>query len=153
MIRPPPSSPLFPHTPLFRSGRHRRLGEKTQRPQRKGVGPRGNKDAAAATRQPIPPPLPLVVRRGLQRGGQGRRLGAQDPGVERGSRRAPTKAGLARGADELGEGMGQGGRSARLGEVYAPQGLSGAAEKVGSGADDSLDRPKQEDEQGLREVV
>ena len=46
----------------------------------------------------------------------------------------------------MGEGMGQRGPSARLGEVYAPQRLSGAAETVGCGADVVMDRPEQEDE-------
>src|SRR5215208_3752651 len=49
--------------------------------------------------------------------------------------------------------MGQRGPSARLGEVYAPQRLSGVASSVGSGADAVMDRPEQEDEQGLREVM
>src|SRR5215212_2690426 len=49
--------------------------------------------------------------------------------------------------------MGRGGRSARLGEVYATQGLSGASEKVGGRADTGMDRPAKEDEQGLREAV
>ena len=49
--------------------------------------------------------------------------------------------------------MGQGGRGRRLAEAVAPQGLRGAAEEVGGGADDRLDREEQEDEQRLREVV
>jgi hypothetical protein len=53
----------------------------------------------------------------------------------------------------VGEGMGKRGRGPRLAETYAPQRLPGFAEEVGGGADDSLDRAEQEDEQGLREVV
>src|SRR5215213_3975260 len=49
--------------------------------------------------------------------------------------------------------MGQRGPSAGLGEVYAPQRLSGGASSVGGGADAVMDRPEQEDEQGLREVM
>src|SRR5215208_5341474 len=49
--------------------------------------------------------------------------------------------------------MGQREPSAGLGEVYAPQRLSGGASSVGGGADAVMDRPEQEDEQGLREVM
>src|SRR5215203_1607375 len=49
--------------------------------------------------------------------------------------------------------MGQREPSAGLGEVYAPQRLSGVASSVGCGADAVMDRPEQEDEQGLREVM
>src|SRR5918993_1120705 len=80
-------------------------------------------------------------------------VGGEDPRVERGSRGAPTKARPTRGADELGEGVGQRRRDGGLAGTVASQGLPGATSSVGSGADDRLDRPEQEDEQGLREAV
>src|SRR5215210_5410720 len=49
--------------------------------------------------------------------------------------------------------MGQGGRGPRLAETVTSAGLPGVAEKVGGGADIFLDRPEQEDEQRLREVM
>src|SRR5215211_2021588 len=94
-----------------------------------------------------------MVGCGLPRRGQGRRLGAQGPRLECGARGASEEARPRRGADEVGLGMGQGGRSARLAEVYAPQGLRGVAEEVGGGADTGMDRPAQEDEQRLREAM
>src|SRR2546430_17605591 len=48
MIRPPPTSPLFPYPPLSRSGR----GRKPPRPRRRNLSKRGNP----------PPRLPLVLR-------------------------------------------------------------------------------------------
>ena len=57
---------------------------------------------------------------GLPRRGEGRRLGQEDPGVERGCGRAPTKACPRRGVDGVGEGMGQRGRERRLAETIAP---------------------------------
>jgi transposase len=56
----------------------------------------------------------------------------------------------------LGRGLRSGpkrGRGAGLAEAHAAQRLPGVAEKMGSGADDRLDRPAKEDEQRLREVV
>src|SRR5215203_6429345 len=88
--------------------------------------------------------------RGLPWRGQGRRLGAEDSGLERGSGRAPTKARSGGGVDEVGQGMGQRRRGCRLAETIAPQRLSGVASSMG-GADAVMDRPEQEDEQGLRE--
>src|SRR5215212_10710676 len=49
--------------------------------------------------------------------------------------------------------MGQRGRGRRLAETIAPQGLRRVASSVGSGTDIGMDRPQQEDEQRLREVV
>jgi hypothetical protein len=49
--------------------------------------------------------------------------------------------------------MGQGGRGHRLAEPIALQGLRGFAEAVGGGWNAVVDRPEQEDEQRLREVV
>ena len=65
----------------------------------------------------------------------------------------PTKARPRRGADEVGEGMGQRGRGRGLAETIAPQRLRGVAEEVGGGKDVVLDRPEQEDEQRLREAM
>ena len=56
-------------------------------------------------------------------------------------------------SDGVGQGVGQRGRSSRLAETTACRRLSGFAEKMGSGADVFLDRPEQEDEQRLREVM
>src|SRR5918994_6420462 len=94
-----------------------------------------------------------MAGRGLPRRGQGRRLGEEDPGLERGSRRAPTQARPRRGADELGEGMGQGGRDGGLAQTVASQRLPGAASAVGGGADTFLDRPTEDDEQRLRAAL
>jgi hypothetical protein len=58
----------------------------------------------------------------------------------------PRKPAPQRGADELGEGMGQRGRGSGLAETVAPQRLSGAAEEVGGRADAVVDRPEPEDE-------
>src|SRR5215207_89556 len=58
-----------------------------------------------------------------------------------------------KGADGVGEGMGQGGRGGGLAESIATRRLRGVASEMGGGADDRLDRSKQADEQGLRAVV
>ncbi len=113
----------------------------------------GNQDATAAGGRAISSPLSPVVGRWLQRRGQGRRLGAEGPGLERGARRAPAKARFRRGVDGVGEGMGQRGDEGRLAGTIAPQRLPGVATSLGGGADIFLDRPKPEDEQGLREVM
>src|SRR5215216_2910525 len=70
--------------------------------------------------------------------------------MERGSRRASPKARSRRGADGVGQGVGQRRGEARLGEVHATAGLPGAAEKVGGGEDDRLERPEPPYEQRLR---
>ena len=101
----------------------------------------------------VSPPLSPVAGRGLPRRGQGRGLGAEDPGLERGSRRAPEKARPRRGADERGRGNGPKRAWPWIGRNFAPQRLPGVAASVGGGADARLDRPAKEDEQGLREVV
>jgi hypothetical protein len=72
--------------------------------------------------------------------------------LERGSHRASEKASSRRGVDGVGQGMGQRGRERRLAETDAAQRVCGFTKKVGSGADDRLDRPE-EDEQRLREIV
>jgi hypothetical protein len=53
----------------------------------------------------------------------------------------------------LGQGVGQRRRGSRLAETTAPRRLPGFAEEVGCGANVLLDRPEQEDEQRLREIV
>jgi putative transposase len=95
----------------------------------------------------------LWLDAGYSRRGQGRRLGREDPGLERGSLGAPEKARPRRGDDEVGEGMGQRGRGRGLAEAFATQGLRGFAEEVGGGAYAFVDRPEQEDGQRLREAV
>jgi hypothetical protein len=86
------------------------------------------------------PRLSPVAGRGLPRREQGRRLGGKDSGLGRGASRASEKARPRRCADGVGEGMGQGGRGARLAEDVAPQRLRGTPSQVG-GAHDRLDRP------------
>ena len=49
-------------------------------------------------------------------------------------------------SDEVGEGIGQGGRGRRVAQTVAPQRLCGVAEEVGGGAHDRLDRAAKEDE-------
>ena len=66
---------------------------------------------------------------------------------------APPKARSRSGADEVGQGVGEGRCSARLAEAHATARFCRVAEKEGGRADAIMDRPKQEDEQGLREDV
>src|SRR5215218_5985479 len=134
-------------------GGHRRLRAPSQGPQRECVGSGGDQGAAAADGGAIPTSLAPVAGRGLPRRGQGRRLGAKDPRLERRARRAPEEARPRRGADGMGEGVGQGGRGGGLAETAAPQGLPGFAEAVGGGTNAILDRPAKEDEQRLREAL
>ena len=101
----------------------------------------------------ISPPPHLWVDAGYRGEDKGADWVRKDPGLERGSGGAPAKARPRRGVDGVGEGVGQRGRGRRLAETIAPQRLSGAASSVGGGADDRLDRPEQEDEQRLREVM
>src|SRR5829696_9139569 len=70
--------------------------------------------------------------------------------MECGSRRASTKARSRRGVDGVGQGVGKGRREGRLAEAPTTARVRGAAEEVGSGEDDRLDRPQQAYEQGLR---
>ena len=70
-----------------------------QGPQRQGDGLRGDQDAAAEGGSAIFPTRSPVAGRGLPWRNQGRRLGREDPRLERGSRRAPTKARPGRGVD------------------------------------------------------
>ncbi len=65
----------------------------------KVYGLRRDRDAAEAGERAVSPSAASVVGRGLPRGGQGRRLGAEGPGLERGSGGAPTKARPRRGVD------------------------------------------------------
>ena len=48
--------------------------------------------------------------------------------------------------------VGQRGGEGRLGKIVAAKRLPGAAEEVGGGTHFFLDRPEQEDEQGLRKA-
>jgi putative transposase len=75
--------------------------------------------------------------RGEDKGG---RLGAEDPGLERGCGGASEEARPRKGVDGLGQGVGQRGGGRGLAETIASQRLRGVAEKVGSRADDRLDR-------------
>src|SRR5215212_8614459 len=79
-------------------GGHRRLRAPSQGPQRECVGSGGDQGAAAADGRAIPTSLAPVAGRGLPRRGQGRRLGAKDPRLERRARRAPEEACPRRGA-------------------------------------------------------
>src|SRR5215213_6462105 len=133
--------------------RHTGSGAQSQGPQRESDGLRGDQVAPKRRRPSIPAPLSSVAGRRLPWRGQGCRLGREDPGVECRARRASTKARSQRGAAGLGQGVYQRRGEDGLGEVHASVGLPGAASKVGGGEDDSLDRPEQEDEQGLREAV
>ena len=63
--------------------------------------------------------------------GQGCRLGPEDLGMERGASSASQKARPKGGAYEVGEGVGQRRRGARLGEAVAAWRLSGFAEALG----------------------
>src|SRR5215213_6022382 len=130
--------------------RHTGSGAQSQGPQRESDGLRGDQVAPKRRRPSIPAPLSSVAGRRLPWRGQGCRLGREDPGVECRARRASTKARSQRGAAGLGQGVYQRRGEDGLGEVHASVGLPGAASKVGGGEDDSLDRPEQEDEQGLR---
>src|SRR5215208_5306156 len=114
---------------------------------------RGSRRYSAPSGQALSPPFSSVVGRRLSWRGQGQGLGTEDVGVERGSRRASTSTRSQGGVDDVGQGVGQGRREGGLGAPVAPERLSGFAEKVDSGEDIFLDRPEQEDEQRLREVM
>src|SRR5215212_10990065 len=75
-----------------------RLRAPSQGPQRECVGSGGDQGAAAADGGAIPTSLAPVAGGGLPRRGQGRRLGAKDPRLERRARRAPEEACPRRGA-------------------------------------------------------
>src|SRR5215217_498677 len=104
-----------------------------QGPQRKDYGLRGNQDAAAQSERALSPPPASVVGRGLSRRGQGRGLGPEGFGVERGARRASEKGHPRRGAYGMGQGVEQRGHEGGLAETDAPQRFCGVAEKVGGG--------------------
>ena len=88
----------------------------------------------------------LWLDAGLPRRGQGRGLGEEDTGMERGSGGAPEKKPapeevmMAWASEWAKEGV------AVDWQKLMPQRLPGVAEEVGGGADDRLDRPAKEDE-------
>jgi hypothetical protein len=53
----------------------------------------------------------------------------------------------------MGQGVGQGGQEGRLAKADAAARLCGSTPQVGGGANLLLARPKQDDEQGLREAL
>src|SRR3712207_6413827 len=144
MIRRPPRSTLFPYTTLFRSGLE------SDRPQREGDGLRGDQDPPQRSRPNVPAPPSSVAGRRLPWRGQRQGLGRENPGVERGPGGAPPKARSEGRAYGLGQGVGQGGRGARLAQAHAAARVRRPTTSLGGGEDVCLDRPEQEDEQGLR---
>ena len=105
-------------------------------------------------RRSPPSPLSPVAGRRLHRPRQGRRLGAEGPGMDGRDRAPPAQAGSGGGDEGMGKGVGQRGSGHRLGEVHAgerPQAL--LAEEMDSGADLLLVGTEQEDEQRLREAA
>src|SRR5215210_5379500 len=91
--------PQAPHL-----GGYRGLRAQGEGPQRQGDGLRGDQDAAAAGERAIPSPTASVVGRGLPRRGQGRRLGTEDAGLERGAGGASEEARPRKGDDGVGQG-------------------------------------------------
>src|SRR5215213_8662643 len=98
-------------------------------PQRQGGGPRRDQGATVESGRAIPPPLSPVGGRWLARRGQGRGLGREDPGLERGPGGASEKARPRRGVDGVGQGVGQRGGGRELAETIASQRLTGVAEE------------------------
>ena len=80
-------------------------------------------------------------------------MGRGGYGPERGDRTQATKAYTGEGGEDLGRGMGQGGKSDRLGEAHAAERLPSATKEVDSRANLLLVEPKPKDEQGLRKAV
>jgi hypothetical protein len=77
----------------------------------------GHKRARSPARAPLPP----VAGRRLHRPGQGRGLGAQGLGMDRGDRAPPTEDGSRRGDERMGKGVQQRGDRHRREEIHAPQ--------------------------------
>src|SRR5215204_371059 len=73
--------------------------------------------------------------------------------MECGARRTSAQTCPRGGADEVGGGISQGRQEGRLARALACPRISRLAAPLGSGALLYLDRPEQEDEQGLREAV
>src|SRR5215204_2465468 len=86
-------------------------------------GLRRDQVVTAESGRAVSSPPSAVAGGGLARRGQGQRRGREDPGVECGSRRAPTKARPRRGVDEGGCGVSQKRSGRRLAETVAPKGF------------------------------